>query len=135
MLVWNEDFATGLETIDKQHLMLIEHINRLEEMLMTSKPTQAEIEFAHTLVQFLESYASRHFQFEEHCMESYRCPAHAENKQAHGQFLQFFGRFKEKFNTDGYETEAFQELHRTISSWITGHILQIDTRLKSCVKH
>ena len=33
MLAWNNDFATGLETIDKQHRMLIDHINRLEEII------------------------------------------------------------------------------------------------------
>ena len=108
MLVWNDRFATGLEAIDKQHKMLIDHINRLEELLTTPQPTRAEIEFAHTLVKFLESYANTHFQFEEQCMESYRCPVHAENKQMHAEFLEFFRRFKDKFKTDGYKADAFK---------------------------
>ena len=134
MLAWNNDFATGLETIDKQHRMLIDHINRLEEMLETPKPTPAEIEFAHSLVQFLESYADTHFKFEENCMERYHCRAHAQNQEAHAQFMAFFGRFKEQFKAEGFQVAAFRELHQTISTWITGHILRIDTQLKACVK-
>lgn len=134
MLIWNEQFATGLETIDKQHRRLIDHINRLEELLNVSQPTREEIEFAHSLIRFLESYADTHFKFEENCMVRYRCPAHARNKLAHAQFLEFFGRFKEEFKTKGFQVAAFRELHQTISSWITGHILRIDTQLKPCVK-
>jgi hemerythrin len=135
MLAWSDDFATGLETIDKQHRMLIDHINRLEEILATPQPTPAEIQFAHSLVQFLEAYADRHFRVEEQCMESYRCPAHAENQLMHAQFLEFFDRFKKQFKEDGFQVLAFQELHHAMSSWITGHILRIDTQLKSCSKH
>ena len=134
MLFWNETYATGLETIDKQHKLLIDHINRLEEMLANDRPTPAEIKFAHSLVAFLESYADTHFKFEENCMERYRCPSHAQNRKAHAEFMTFFNHFKGQFQADGYNAEAFQELHQTISSWITGHILQIDTRLKACVK-
>lgn len=134
MLAWNEDYATGLDSIDKQHHMLIDHINRLEEMLAITKPTPAEIAFASSLVQFLELYANTHFKYEEGCMVRYRCPAHAENQAAHAEFLTFFGRFKEHYQAEGYSAEAFRELHHTISSWITGHILRIDTRLKACVK-
>ena len=135
MLLWNEEFATGLDAIDKQHKMLIDHINRLEEMLATAKPTREEIEFAHSLVHFLESYADTHFKFEEQCMERYRCPAHAQNKEAHAKFLGFFCRFKKGFKAEGFRLEAFKELHQMASSWITDHILRIDTQLKPCVKH
>lgn len=135
MLAWNDEFSTGLETIDRQHKVLIDHINRLEELLAHSKPTPAEIEFFQSLIKFLESYADTHFKFEENCMERYHCPAHAQNKDAHAQFMAFLAGFREKFNREGFSVTAFAELHKTISTWITGHILKIDTQLKSCVKH
>ncbi len=62
MIAWDEKFATGLESIDKQHRLLIDQINRLEELLANPKPTPAEIMFAGSLIQFLESYANTHFQ-------------------------------------------------------------------------
>ena len=33
MLVWNEQFATGHKTLDKQHQVLFENVNRLEGLL------------------------------------------------------------------------------------------------------
>jgi hemerythrin len=38
MLIWNETFATGSETIDGQHKMLILHINQLEQRLNNTRP-------------------------------------------------------------------------------------------------
>jgi len=135
MLVWTDDFATGSETIDGQHKMLILHINQLEEMLKNIRPTPRDIQFAHSLVIFLEQYAATHFKFEEQCMECYRCPAHGQNREQHGQFIEFFGRFYQKFKIEGFSVEAFQDLHRMTSAWITSHILQVDTQLKPFIKH
>ena len=135
MIAWDEKFATGLESIDKQHQLLIDQINRLEELLANPKPTPAEIMFAGSLIQFLESYANTHFQFEENCMERFRCPSHAQNKDAHAEFMKFLAGFKQMFKTQGFDLEAFRDLHQTITTWITSHILRIDTQLKACVKH
>ena len=44
-------------------------------------------------------------------------------------FLEFFGRFHKKFQAEGFSVEAFQDLHRMTSAWITSHILQVDTQL------
>ena len=134
MIVWNEDFATGSTSIDSQHKTLILYINKLEEMLKNTRPTNQQIVFAHSLVDFLEQYAKTHFSFEEQCMECQRCPAHEVNRVQHAQFIEFFGRFHQKFRTEGFSVEAFTELHQTTSAWITSHILRIDTQLNSDMK-
>jgi hemerythrin len=129
MIVWNEDLATGSETIDGQHKMLILYINKLEEMLENTEPSPRDIRFAHSLVDFLEQYAATHFKYEEHCMECFRCSAGELNREQHAQFIEFFGRFHKKFQAEGFSVEAFQDLHRMTSAWITSHILQVDTQL------
>ena len=134
MISWDDRYATGVKTIDDQHKMLILHINQLGELLKNSTPTHKEIVFANSLVEFLEGYSITHFKFEEQCMESYRCPAHSQNKQQHAQFLEFFGHFKQKFHAEGFSVEAFKELHQTTSSWIGSHILRTDSQLAPCVK-
>lgn len=126
--------ATGSETVDGQHKMLILHINQLETMLKDFRPEPRNIQFAHSLVGFLEQYANTHFRFEEQCMECLLCPAHELNKEQHAHFIEFFGRFHQKYQAEGFSLEAFQELHRTISAWITSHILRIDTQLKPFAK-
>ena len=135
MILWNEQFATGSETIDQQHRMLIYNINHLECMLENNNPTAAECEFLIHLISFLETYTVKHFQFEEGCMERFRCPAHAKNKQAHEQFMMFFQRFKERSLAEGFRQDVIRTLHQTISLWIQEHIVKVDTQLKPCLKN
>jgi hemerythrin len=67
-------------------------------------------------------------------MERYRCPAHAQNKQAHERFLALIQQFKERCRTEGFRLDVLRSLHQTLSSWIQEHILQVDTQLRPCIK-
>ena len=135
MIVWDEKFATGSETVDGQHKMLILHINQLGEMLKHFQAGPRNIQFASSLVAFLEQYAATHFKFEEQCMECCHCPAHALNKEQHGQFIEFFRRFHKQYQAEGFSVEAFENLHRMTSDWIISHILRVDTQMKPFTGH
>jgi hemerythrin len=134
MLQWTEQFATGSTMLDEQHRTLIKNINHLEELVRITNPTRVEAEFIISVVNYLESYTQTHFLFEEQCMESYRCPVHQSNKDAHAQFLIFFQNFKQRCAAEGLRTEALASLHQTLSTWIREHILRIDAQLKPCLK-
>ena len=134
MLTWNEQFKTGSDTIDEQHQMLIHNINHLECLVNETNPTKETCDFLIGLVDFLESHTEKHFRFEEDCMERHRCPAHAKNKQAHGEFMEFLKQFKEHTRHKGFRPDAVRTLHQTMSQWIEEHILQVDIQLKPCLK-
>ena len=134
MIIWNEDYSTGIATIDRQHKLLIDQINQLEEVVANPKPTEPEIRFADSLVNFLEAYSKMHFGLEENCMAAYRCPAYALNELQPNEFLEFIERFRHKFNAEGFSVEAFKELHEMTSSWITRHILRVGGQLFPCVQ-
>jgi len=133
MVFWTDKFLTGSDRIDQQHRVLINNINHLEGMLTDTNPTPEECEFLIHLIDFLESYAQTHFQFEEQCMESYRCPAHAKNKEAHAQFLALFHGFKERCRQEGFRQEILKSLHRALHTWIEEHILAVDIQLRPCL--
>ena len=63
MILWDKQMETGSRTIDEQHRMLINNLNHLECMLNATNPTREECEFLIQLVNFLESYAEKHFRF------------------------------------------------------------------------
>ena len=134
MITWTEEFETGFATIDQQHRWLIEKTNRLEELLHITNPNRQQAEFALNLVDALEDYAYAHFSGEEHCMESYNCPAHAQNRQEHERFRGVMRNFKRQCEKQGFQVELLRKLHKTVESWIQKHILKIDTRLKACVQ-
>ena len=134
MIEWNEQFKTGSNTIDRQHMALVQNINYLECLLTETNPTKETCDFLVHLIDFFESYIMEHFRFEEDCMEKHRCPAHAANKQAHEAFMAFFKQYKKHTRHKGFHPDAVRTLHQTMSLWIEEHILRVDTQLKPCLK-
>jgi hemerythrin len=130
MLTWSEEFATGSKLVDLQHQRLIENINALEALLSGPPPARAACD---QLVSFLEKYVNTHFKFEEICMESYRCPAHAQNKREHAAFLDVFTQFKQRYLAEGSRPEVLRSLHHAATKWIAHHILTVDIQLKGCM--
>ena len=130
ILQWTEQFETGDPCIDSQHKMLIDYVNRLEEMTHTTNPDRTEAEFMLNFVDFVETYTIEHFKHEENCMARHKCPVYEQNKTAHAEFLQFFRRFKDRFEIEGCRPDILKELHDTCSAWIQGHILRVDTQIK-----
>lgn len=133
MILWTKEFETGSAQLDQQHRLLIDHINLLEEQLHAANPTSEELAFAVHLVEYLQAYANIHFKTEEDCMETHRCPAHAENRQAHEEFRGFIRDYKRLCEIQGFELELLRNLHNLMRSWIREHILKIDTQLKACI--
>ena len=134
MLQWTEQFATGSTNLDFQHQTLIDTLNDLEKLLAIASPTREDCEFIAHTVGFLEHYADKHFKCEEQCMEFFRCPTHAKNKQAHVDFMAFFQEFKQHHHGQGFPREIVVALHDTIHQWIMDHILHIDTQLRPFIK-
>jgi hemerythrin len=129
MLKWNEAFATGVKLVDLQHQRLIDNINALEALVAAPASSR---ESCDQLMSFLVKYVSTHFKFEEICMESYRCPAHAQNQREHAAFQEIIAGFERQYRVAGPTTELLRNLHHTTSQWIERHILTVDIRLRGC---
>lgn len=134
MLLWTEQFATGSPTIDEQHRQLIQYLNEFEGLLTQTNPTPKEINFIIQFLQFIEDYVSSHFSYEEKCMESYRCPSHQKNLQAHEHFKEVFQRYKVHSHKEGFRHDLLVELNQIMQSWVQDHILRVDTQLKPCLQ-
>ena len=133
MILWTEKFATGSAKLDKQHQLLIDNINLLGELLHTTNPTPLELDFTFNLVDYLEAYANVHFNAEERCMESFRCPVYAQNEREHARFRGFVRDYKRRCEAEGFQVELLHHLHKAMRTWIEEHILKIDTQLRACI--
>ena len=134
MIIWTKEFETGSAMLDQQHQVLIDHINLLEEQLLKPNPAREEARSAVHLVDYLEAYANTHFSDEEQCMERFRCPAHAQNQQAHEKLRGYIRHYKRLCEIEGFKVELLRNLHEVFRLWIDDHILKIDTQLKPCIK-
>lgn len=130
-LTWDaRTMATGMEEIDAQHRELIQHINRLFELMSRGSGQQGLGEF----MDFLGQYAAWHFRHEEGCMEEHRCPAAAANKQAHAEFIRIFRGYRKRLDNEGPTTKLVIEVQQQVTAWVRNHIVRTDTQLRSCVR-
>jgi hemerythrin len=133
MIHWSKEFETGSAMLDLQHRALIDNINLLKEQLDHPLFSRGDLEYAMSLVNYLETYANIHFNAEEKCMERHRCPAHAKNQEEHERFRGFIRDYRKLCQIEGFSAELLKSLHGTVRSWIEEHILKVDTQLRSCI--
>lgn len=129
MISWSDSFATGVPRVDLEHQKLVGMLNELEQAIQTGRGSQV----INTIVSGLATYSATHFSYEENCMEQYKCPMAAQNKQAHAQFMTVVAKARTRL-ANGGNALAAQQVHRELCDWVINHVLKVDSALKGCVK-
>jgi hemerythrin len=127
---WSETYATGIAEIDEQHKTIF---NMTGDFRAALDEGQGEGSYG-LLLEFLERYCRGHFDFEERCMEEYRCPAAQQNKDAHVRFDGVLAGFRQRYAASGYRLADARELLDVVEQWLSNHICGVDIHLKNCVK-
>jgi hemerythrin len=129
-LVWSEKFATGIESVDRQHEKLFSSVNTLEGLIASEVFEGPEVD---RLLDFLSEYVSLHFNHEEYCMELTHCPAAEQNKKAHEEFLRYYSDFKKQYKISGHNERQvlLGKLEQAMEKWLSGHICKVDIQLRN----
>ena len=130
MITWDDSMSTGVALIDAQHKMLFQKFNEFSETISGNTSREAAAE----MLDFLQFYATWHFGREENCMAEYHCPAAAQNKQAHAEFLVTFNGFYEQWQSGTISPELVSKTHQELESWLRNHVARTDTQLRPCVE-
>jgi hemerythrin len=130
-LTWDAaTMATGVASIDEQHRLLIAKLNQLFEVMKRGQGGKV----LEDLLAFVGDYARSHFAHEENCMHRMACPAAAANQAAHAAFLQTFASISKRMAVTGPTTALVLETQRELSGWLRGHIVRVDTQMRSCAQ-
>ncbi len=127
---WNENFQTGLSTIDVQHQRLVELLNRLAtHVALQSKHLHIESVFDE-----LTDYTVYHFQTEESIWHQHLPDDHAEtsHRAAHQAFIDTIGRMRQLHKEKPSEAVA-EEILGFLARWLASHILESDRYLAHVV--
>jgi hemerythrin len=130
MIIWDDSMSMGVSIIDAQHKMLFQKFNEFSEAISGTTPREA----AGEILDFLQFYATWHFKQEENCMNEYKCPVAAENKQAHAEFVSTFSQFYTQWQTDIMTPKLVSETYMELEKWLVQHVARVDTQLRPCVK-
>lgn len=127
-IVWNDSYATGVEEIDEQHMILVHTLNEASDKLKSD----SSLEVLEKITQDLLSYALYHFETEEDLMQQY---GYSENDQDNAALhLEQHRSFSETVVKvrDGLKSAipiAPNDLIAFLNNWLINHILNTDKKL------
>lgn len=129
MLVWKEEFAIGVELIDKQHQRLFEIGNKIYDLL-ENYFYEDKYDRIMEIIKELRDYTKYHFSAEEEYMLQTKYPRYFSQKVEHDDFISKIEEL-ELSDLDDNQDEHIRELLTFIFSWVLEHILQRDKLIGS----
>ena len=127
IVAWNNSYSVGIESIDKQHVKLIELTNKLFTSCMkdNEKTTSGSIFF--NIIHEVKNYICYHFITEERLMKRIDYPKYKKHRQEHVTlFMDILDKIEEfklgKINT------ALSFVHY-LRDWVLNHIAISDKQL------
>jgi hemerythrin-like metal-binding protein len=128
LITWNEEYITGITSIDDQHRQLVDMVNKFEEASRRGQGSRVMSEILNDLV----GYTQEHFAHEEAMMAESGFPATSQHIAQHRQLLQKVERFQYEFENEGRRVTT--EVRDLLRYWISSHILQDDMIFAEHVK-
>ena len=128
---WTDNMSIGIELIDKQHQMLIQHLNNLIKSL---EPNQGLTEVANTL-SFLIDYTHFHFSEEEKHMAANKYHELEQHKMKHNEFKTTLANLEEEFKEDGATHVLADSINTLLVNWLIKHICNVDVEFGAFLKN
>ncbi|MBU1427064.1 MAG: bacteriohemerythrin [Gammaproteobacteria bacterium] len=126
--IWTSNLNTGIEAIDKQHKMIVEYINQLDD----AKSCAGNKELVAKVIKNLVNYTISHFEYEERMLEQAEYPFLKAHKNIHELFVRRVSEYQNRFKLGENITE---ELHDLMFNWLFGHIKHDDMDYVSSISN
>lgn len=127
MLMWKDEYATGVDSIDEQHRRLLEIAGDAYDLLKNQMYTDKYDKIIE-IIEELKNYTMYHFDSEEQYMESIGYKKILSHKVNHRDFIDKIENIdmgKVDENQDAY----ILQLLDFVVDWIDKHILQLDKEI------
>ncbi len=123
-IVWSEEYALGIPSIDAQHRGLIEIIAQLSENLRSEESSESVM---NGVVQKLVDYARDHFSYEEERLAECAYGESESHHAEHGIFIKRMQDFQERCEKS-LDSWLAVELLGFLEGWLMHHIMFTDRR-------
>ncbi|PLX67702.1 MAG: hypothetical protein C0602_10125 [Denitrovibrio sp.] len=126
-----EDLVTGIESIDKQHLTLLQTFDSIIECMESAEPKDEITK----LIDFLVSYTNIHLETEEKIMEEQDYKDYELHKREHELFRMKIQTL-EKSNFMFRENKKVLNITvRETKKWIMSHVMNTDVKMAAFIKN
>jgi hemerythrin len=126
--IWTSNLNTGIEAIDKQHRMIVEYINQLDD----AKSGGGKPQLVAKVIKNLVGYTISHFKYEERLLEQAQYPFLKAHRNVHEIFIKRLNDYQERFKLG---EDIAEELHMMMFNWLFGHIRHDDMDYVSIVSN
>jgi hemerythrin len=126
--IWTSNLNTGIEAIDKQHRMIVEYINQLDD----AKSGGGNNKLVAKVIDKLVGYTVSHFKYEERLLEEANYPFLKAHRNVHEIFTRRLNDYQERFKLG---EDISEELHMMMFNWLFGHIKHDDMDYVSTVEN
>lgn len=119
---WREDFATGIELIDRQNKELFARCGKLTDAIEAGRGEKELFD----LLEFLNSYTVDHFAEEEQLQMRSFYPHLQLHWEEHKYFIKELNHIRERVAAGGCSPHVILLAGRTMIRWLINHICRMD---------
>lgn len=119
---WNDRFSVNVKAMDLQHLKLVQLINELYRVLLSSNPDN----ILGPVIDELVDYTIVHFTSEEELMLKYQVPGFEAHKNAHMAFVERVLADQAKLQKG--ELKLNTAIVKFLKEWLIEHIIGEDKK-------
>lgn len=124
MVIWEDKYALGVESIDEQHKELFEIANRIYDLLKNDLITDKYDPIVE-IIEELKNYTIYHFEAEEEYMKNIGYKKLLSQKVAHNDFLEKMESI-DLDQIDNGHNEYLLGILDFVCEWLVGHIIKED---------
>ncbi len=133
-MIWREEYALGIEALDKQHQGLFIAVNSLNDLLKTSNKRRSQRACFEAL-KYLENYTVVHFKDEEEYQQSIGYINYAQHKRQHDAFLKTIAYTKLDLTQSDFSDVSIKRFVGVLTSWLLYHITNSDQGIVGKATH
>ncbi len=120
--VWSKDLELGIDKMDQEHLILVDKINDLVEVLDQNAKVPS-LQKVQTAFSALAEYTIEHFDDEERYLASVRYPQLQSHQKIHKKLLDQVGEFGRQLDANRLDDVKLVSFLR---NWLISHIMGVD---------
>lgn len=125
ILTWCSDFEIGVSEIDEEHKQIIDHFEKLYELMKTGHGH----DYYNELIQFLEYYVIHHFKHEETLQQKIGYGDFEHHKKLHAEFKTQVEALMSHYDASNVTNADLVRLNLYIKNWLSEHILIEDKKI------
>lgn len=119
---WTDDLSVGVDVIDEQHKMLVQHLNDFSAAVDSHQGPSAIT----STLGFLIEYTNFHFADEEKHMTWAKYPGLQQQIEEHESFRKTLANVEADFKEDGATHDLANDIDTLLVNWLIKHIRGVD---------